>query len=296
MEAEPAAAAPAETAPAVEVAAPAAEVATAAPVTAAPMREAPVAAEVAQAEAAVDASPEEMRTAPTYDTFGWDDWNGDVEGLPEDARGWYGKFDERHKAVLASEQTRYSELDKLFNAYLQSGDDPRIADLTNKFNTLTDEHDSVQVLYRQAQLEIAARNEREEKDAEAWSDQFLAQNKEFLDKSDHRKQFIAALDTGWEPSDALVLLQMPEEARKEASAALAEGTPSSRALKFGQLTAAQKSVLPPPRDAASVVAGAEGGPARPHRSQRSLNDGASLKDMRGLVARNALRKHGKAGG
>ena len=280
---------------------PAAAAAADTPVAAA--AETPIAAAAAKAESAADSSPEEMRTAPTHDTFGWDDWDGSADALPEGVRGWYGKFDERHKSALGTEQTRYAELDKLFNAYLQDGSDPRLQEAQAALEKSQADYAELQG-HREAwdaqrklfEGEISRRDQQAEEEAAAWSRWFLDQNKDVLSDPKVKDAFGQALEGGWDPEDAIQFIQMPEDARKEAAAALAEGTPSSRALKFGQLTAAQKSMLPPPRDAASVVAGAEGGPARPHRSQRSLNDGASLKDMRGLVARNALRKHGKAGG
>ncbi len=272
-----------------------APVAESAPVEAAP--EVEVSSESASTEATeaietaeTTGAPETTATPelPGADDFGWDDWDGDHGGLPEHVSPWAERVASHHKtkfeSALSDKDKDYEVLSKLYNDYLLTGEDPRVAELTasgkeweEKFNTLTSEFDS----YRsgiEAQLET---------DAKEWADTFIAQHRDVL-QGENIEKFQAAMAAGWEPDDIVVYLTLPPEAQAEGEAALKAGTPSSFALKLAQKSVEYKST-PEPRAASHIVSGADVG-SRPSKSTRALGDIKSLDERRKLVSERAIRK------
>lgn len=111
--------------------APAPEPAGAAPA-AAPAAVEPVAAEPVAAEPV--AAPEPAATWPSADEYGWDEWDGKGESLPEEVRGWYGKFNDRHTKASEEYQTQLAAAEKnaqgwqgMYNAVFDGSEDPRVA-------------------------------------------------------------------------------------------------------------------------------------------------------------------------
>ena len=259
----------------------------------APVESAPAPAEPAAVEAAPDtsASPSTPTTEsrPSADDFGWDDWDGEHSGLPEDISPWAEKISsyhsKRHQAEIDEHNQSYEKLSKLYNDYLLSGEDPRVAELTTaskeweeKYNNINSEFDT----YRagiQNQLET---------DAKEWADTFIAKHKDVLE-GENIPKFEAALAAGWEPEDIVVYLGLDAKAQAEADAALKAGAPSNFALKYAQKAVAPPTQAPPPRAASHIVSGADVG-SRPSKSVRGLKDIKSLEERRKLVSERAIRK------
>ena len=263
-----------------------------APVESAPVESAP-AAEPAAVEAAPDTSADTSapttESRPGADDFGWDDWDGEHSGLPEDISPWAEKISsyhsKRHQAEIDEHNESYEKLSKLYNDYLLSGEDPRVAELTaaskeweEKYNNINSEFET----YRagiQNQLET---------DAKEWADTFIAKHKDVL-QGENIPKFEAALAAGWEPEDIVVYLGLDADAQAEADAALKAGAPSNFALKYAQRTVEPPKQAPPPRAASHIVSGADVG-SRPSKSTRGLNDIKSLEERRKLVSERAIRK------
>ena len=259
----------------------------------APVESAPAPAEPAAVEAAPDTSaspsPPPTESRPSADDFGWDDWDGEHSGLPEDISPWAEKISsyhsKRHQAEIDEHNESYEKLSKLYNDYLLSGEDPRVAELTTaskeweeKYNNINSEFDT----YRagiQNQLET---------DAKEWADTFIAKHKDVL-QGENIPKFEAAMAAGWEPEDIVVYLGLPADAQAEADAALKAGAPSNFALKYAQRTVEPPKEAPAPRAASHIVSGADVG-SRPSKSTRGIRDIKSLGERRKLVSERAIRK------
>ena len=263
-----------------------------APVESAPAPAEPAVVETpteAPAEASPDTSAPTTESRPSADDFGWDDWDGEHSGLPEDISPWAEKISsyhaKRHQAQIDEHNQSYEKLSKLYNDYLLTGEDPRVAELTassrewqDKYNTLNSEFDT----YR------AGINNQLETDAKEWADTFIAEHKDVL-QGENIPKFEAALAAGWEPEDIVVYLGLPAEVQADADAALKAGTPSNFALKYAQRGVEPPKEAPPPRAASHIVSGADVG-SRPSKSTRGLKDIKSLDERRRLVSERAIRK------
>ena len=257
-----------------------------APVESAPVESTPTAEPTAVAAApdtSTGASTPTAESRPGADDFGWDDWDGEHSGLPEDISPWAEKISsyhsKRHQAEIDEHTQSYEKLSKLYNDYLLSGEDPRVAELTTaskeweeKYNNINSEFET----YRagiQNQLET---------DAKEWADTFIAKHREVL-QGENIPKFEAALAAGWEPEDIVVYLGLDAKAQAEADAALKAGAPSNFALKYAQRVVEPPKPAPTPRAASHIVSGADVG-SRPSKSTRGLNDIKSLEERRKLVS------------
>ena len=88
-------------------------------------------------EPAVESSSESSTTSsshPAANDFGWDDWDGEHTGLPETVSPWAEKVLAHHQtrfdSALAEKDRDYEVISKLYNDYLLTGEDPRVAELT----------------------------------------------------------------------------------------------------------------------------------------------------------------------
>lgn len=92
----------------------------------------------------VEAAPEPVPEEPpvTAESFGWDDWDRNVEAFPEEVRPWAERLTQLYgnDASVAAKKLEdaISERDAYFNMVLdpQNAEDPRLAQLNEQLNTL----------------------------------------------------------------------------------------------------------------------------------------------------------------
>ena len=262
------------------------------PVESAPVESAP-AAEPAAVEAAPDTSADTSTPAaespPGVDDFGWDDWDGEHSGLPEDISPWAEKVSSYHQKrydeAISAKDRDYQILSELYNEYMRTGEDPRVAELTTSSKEWEDKYNSINSEFENYRAGI---QHQLETDAKEWADTFIAKHQDVL-QGENIPKFEAAMAAGWEPEDIVVYLGLPADAQAEADAALKAGAPSNFALKYAQRTVEPPKEAPAPRAAAHIVSGADVG-SRPSKSTRGLNDIKSLEERRKLVSERAIRK------
>lgn len=201
----------------------------------APVAEAPV------AEAAAPAAPEAPPVAsfPSADEWGWDEWDGTPDALPEEIRGWHSKFDERFNSTKAElEQEWEQKLTKsqqnakawedMFDALSSGGEDPRVAQATQELNGLREE-------FAQYRMEVEEREARYaeyiERETERYYNMVAERNPEIIEKMNATPgadDVIMSLmgegdQDGLEFEAALQVWDRGEEAVAFAQAAVADG-------------------------------------------------------------------------
>ena len=127
-----------ETAPA-EISVPAA----AAP---APAGAAPASASAAEPVAAEPVAAEPAAAYPSADTYGWDDWDGTSDALPEEVRGWHSRFDERYGTERSAYEQKVADATKtadswklMYNNVFDGEEDPRVAQHAGELANVTQE-------------------------------------------------------------------------------------------------------------------------------------------------------------
>ena len=95
---------------------------------------------------------------PSADEFGWDDWDGTHEALPEMLHPWASKFGEYYQTKISSITEDLGETRKIYEAIMKGEEDPRIAELQtastewgDKFSSLEGRHEALQREYEDYQ-------------------------------------------------------------------------------------------------------------------------------------------------
>ena len=270
---------------------------TEAPVEAAPeAAAAPVQGSASESEVREETS-EQPAAFPSADEFGWDDWKGEVDNLPEQVRGWatpmqtyYQKWADDKAASMVDDA---KSLKELYNSLLEGKEDPRVAEYAAKIKeleeaqgTATTEWESkygeLEKTYKDYQSNVEATIERE---AEQYAKWFKSENADLFEDDNLAATFVALLDEGWEMETAATAARLPAAALNAARQAKADGVPDEYALRLSG-GAARPSA---PRPGASLTSGATS-QAR-SSEQMALPDkveATSFKDLRSQAARFAL--------
>ena len=270
---------------------------TEAPVEAAPeAAAAPVQGSASESEVREETS-EQPAAFPSADEFGWDDWKGEVDNLPEQVRGWatpmqtyYQKWADDKAASMVDDA---KSLKELYNSLLEGKEDPRVVEYASKIKeleeaqgTATTEWESkygeLEKTYKDYQSNVEATIERE---AEQYAKWFKSENADLFEDDNLAATFVALLDEGWEMETAATAARLPAAALHSARQAKADGVPDEYALRLSGGAESPSA----PRPGASITSGATS-QAR-SSEQMALPDkveATSFKDLRSQAARFAL--------
>jgi hypothetical protein len=112
---------------------------------------------VAAAPEPPTAAPEAAPAFTSADDWGWDEWDGEVGGLPEEVQGWYSRFSDSFaeerttlEEQLDSTVRRAKSWEDMYNAVFSGEEDPRIAEGLERYSTLEAEFNS----YKEQQEEM----------------------------------------------------------------------------------------------------------------------------------------------
>ena len=232
---------------------------------------------------------------PSHDDFGWDDWDGAADKLPESVRGWADRVTSyhstRHQSELQAQQQRLKQQHNLYETLISGREDPRVAELTAKHTEWETKHADLTAKY--SALEDEKRiyeqgvQQSIELEAERYAKAFQESNTDIFNDDDLSNLFADLLEEGWDLDTAAEASRLPQSALKVARGAKVDGVPDSYALKLARGT---KMRTPQPRPGAKITSGATT-PSRSAERVETTDTGAmSLKDWRNHVARNAMKK------
>lgn len=255
--------------------------------------------------AAPEPTPEPI-AFPSADEWGWDEWDGTADNLPEEIRGWYGKFDERFTTQRTEWDTQREELEAaqlkaaqeaqrwkdIYQTVAVGEDDPRIAESLEQ---------ATQAQAALAQLQEEYNNYQADNDA-----YFKQQQDVYLDwvKDNYGTQMealnedetaMAAVLTMYEETDislhkAIEIWEHGPDAITAAMDMAAKNVPEEYIFKYikSQFVDEKPASRPKPPKSASVVAGATpAGAVTGVPEQRNLPKAAA--DRRLAAVEEALR-------
>lgn len=289
----------------------------------APVGEPAQAAEPAAAEPAAAPEPAvEAEAASSFasaDEFGWDDWDGVGDNLPEEVRGWYSKFDERNKTATSQLESTHAEAlraaqqdaeqwQRIYNSMLngEQVEDPRIAEHSQR----ADVAEAMLKQEREAMaLERKAWKEHVEAEADTYFKWLEHTHGEILakipDDSPELELVNELYDAGFQYHEALQVFDLGPEAIESAKKMRADNVPPEYVLKMlaKQVTPAQVAAQaatetkskpkPTHSPAADIVAGAQ--PARtPENVPKPAATGGRLGRLQAAAAAAVANERGRA--
>ena len=256
--------------------------------------EAPVASDPSLSDDTVP-SNDALASFPSHEEFGWADWDGTQDKLPEQMRGWGERFGEyyssRHQNALDAEKQRMKQQHNLYEALISGKEDPRVAEYMQKETAWSAEKAQ---LTARMQAAVDEKNIFEQgvqksiqQEAERYAQAFKASNPDIFGDPATEELFADLLEEGWGPESAAEASRLPQTALKVAKEAKADGVPDSYALKLARGT---RMRTPQPRPGAKITSGATTPSRSPEQVETTDTGAMSLADWRSHVARNALNK------
>lgn len=217
---------------------------------------------VAVEPAAVEPEP----TPVTHEDFGWDEWDGEGENLPEDVRGWYSKFSERnttaqeraaqeHATALTKHEAMTQQWRRMYEAQFSGEDDPRISTAEEKASSYERAFDTFK---EETQQSIDAIEKESESASSEYYDYVVHQNKDFFGAltEDQRLAITDAIDH-MPLHQAVEYAKMGPEVLKEALGIAQQGGNMElvdRLIKL-QAQTSRKEIARKPSPASQVVNG-----------------------------------------
>jgi hypothetical protein len=237
---------------------------------------------------------------PSYDDFGWDDWAGEVSGLPEQIQPWAQKvYDQRTgwaEKQIAEGTAEANRVKEIYNTLLDGNDDPRYGELKSTHDSLQAQFDALQLSSTQEAGEYKAFRADMEKaidaEAERYASWFERTHGHLFQEPAALAKFDKLVEAGWEVDTIPSLMSFPEEALAVATKALKDGVPPQYAVQLANKAVPAQAAPAKPRPAARITSGATSAPATPNQLK---HDGGhkvrTLDDMRHNAAHNALKRH-----
>ena len=270
---------------------------------------APAAEPVAAEPVAAEPVAAEPAGFPSADDFGWDEWDGKADALPEQLRPWYDRFDGRYKAgsqelndSVVGAQEEAEQYKRLYEALFSGEEDPRISEAETKAA-------SVKHVYNEAQEQWKAEKENYAKSAQHQADVYFGLvstiYKDVMGSLGEEGeaaiiQLMGNEDNGFKGYDlheSLEIYQLGPKAVEEALALAERGTDSELAVRLLKSEfKAEEEVAPAKEEpkrpahspAAKVVAGA-GNAQSPTRMPKP-NTPQSMRHARIEAVRRAMAK------
>jgi len=256
-------------------------------------------APVSEEAATVSSEAVETPTEPdvTHETFGWDGWDGNAEGLPEHMRGWGTRMSGHYKNHYEGEFDKYrAETDRMrtiYEALVTGAEDPRHDELTGQLGALQTKFDELQSSSTTTHSEFEEYKQAVEKaldeEADRYAQWFETQHPHIFADKELATRFSQLLENGWELEHAPAALELSDTALAAAQKALNDGVPPSYALRIAQNSSPQAKRQP--RPGAKLVSGATGSSVAPNQVPRdALNEAKTLDDVRLIAAQRAMKR------
>jgi hypothetical protein len=232
---------------------------------------------------------------PSHDDFGWDDWDGTHDTLPEPVRGWGSRLSDHYTsqadAKIKAHEESSDHTRKLYEALMGGDEDPRVAEYSTKltewegrYGDLDDKYTTMQTEYEGFKANVEAAIEAE---ADAYAKTFRETNSDIFESNELATKFADLLEEGWDLETAAKASRLSDAVLGVARKAKADGVPDAYAL---QIAASNKQRPSQPRPGAQLTSGATTPSRPPAQSTAPNTDAMSLADWRSHVARNALSK------
>jgi hypothetical protein len=233
---------------------------------------------------------------PSSDDFGWDDWDGEHESLPEEVRSWgqrvHDYHSSRHQAELARQKQELADHHNLYEALIAGREDPRVEQYQGQVKDWEHKHAILEAKYQTLEDDnkrfMESINKSIEEEAERYAQSFQESNPDIFNSDALSDKFADLLEEGWGLEHAAEASRLPDSVLKIAKDAKADGVPDSYALKLARGT---KMRTPQPRPGARITSGATTPSRSPEQVETTDTGAMSLKDWRKHVARNALNKN-----
>ena len=233
---------------------------------------------------------------PSADDFSWDNWAGQHDELPEHVRSWSEKFNAYYMSQQATalEQQRLADEDtkRIYEALIGGNEDPRVGEYQAKVTEWEQkhaeqsaEHKKLQETYQSYQASIQEAIDQEATEYAKW---FKTEYKALFSDEKLESTFYELVDEGWDLEPAAKATRLPQQALDLARKAKADGVPDEYALRFASGGERRTQA---PRPGARITAGATTPSRAPEQTQIEERSALSMKDLRGQVARIALKKH-----
>ena len=259
--------------------------------TAEPVEAAEPPAEEAPAEA--EAPAEEPIT---FDSFGWDDWDGKHEAFPEDIRGWAEKINGYWSPKIKEHEEDAARYQRLYEALSYGQEDPRLNELQTKntewetkYTTLENELNSFK----------ESLEEYENQQVEEFVTKFYDTHGEELEQNPELKSAVTTLvENEFDPYYAVKLAKLGSDAAEFALELKKENVPDKRALELISLKFSAKntpSAQTPAQPSLSKSQQAVTGATPAHRPQKPVvrMQDLSRRDQLSRAAKIAIASNRK---
>lgn len=257
-----------------------------------------VEAETSDSSQSVASEPEVVAPAsfPSAEEFGWDDWDGGHESLPEPLRSWGEKFNGHYsKKVEDQVAARVEALDRseqIYRALLDGDEDPRmkeyqdqLAEWETKYNTLNSDVEGEREQFLKYQEAV---NSSIEAEAREYADWFQRTNPDLYEDENKGLIFAGLLEEGWEMETAAEASRLSVPEIRAAREAKSNGVPDAYAIR---LAVGAKSASPPPRPGAKITSGATTPVRSAEQTAAEPPRPSNLQDLRSAIAAKAIQQH-----
>ncbi len=158
---------------------------------------------------------------PSPDSFGWDDWDGAVDKLPEPVRGWGGKLSERYAKTAEDARAEARFAQETYEKLLKGETDPRLEKLERDLAAKLKELEGFQGSSKELQTKLEAAEARAKEYEAAWAkyqddqatafaDNFAKQHPWMFDDGPVQELASQLLDDGFALDDLPVVLRLPD--------------------------------------------------------------------------------------
>lgn len=242
------------------------------------------------------ASGEGTPASSSTEAFDWNGWDGTQDTLPEEARTWsqhfHSYYDSQQAKALEAQRLEIEDTKKIYDALMGGQEDPRVEEYQGQVKEWESKHAEQIAVHQKLQKEYGAYqqaiNVAIDKEADEYAVWFKTENKDLFADKKLESTFYGLVEEGWELESAAKATRLSPETLTLARKARADGVPDVYALRFASGGARRTQA---PRPGARITAGATTPSRAPEQTQIVENNALSMKDLRGQVARNALKKH-----
>lgn len=239
-------------------------------------------------------STEEEKSS--FDSFNWDEWDGEHASFPDDVKPWAEKVYNQREAWVNNQITHSEgEVDRLRDLYetLVSGyDDPRLGEFEekvqgweHKYKELQDTHATTLSEHEVYKKSI---DDAIQKEADDYADRFAKKHDDIFNNEEKATVFSNLVEEGWDFEIVPALMRLDESQLHIAKTAKQDGVPDHYAIQFAVRSAKSK---PDPRPGARITAGATSPAVAPNQVKNELASAKSFDDIRTIAARTALKRH-----
>ena len=254
--------------------------------------------EAAPADPSLSAEPEPAPAPapfPSAEEFGWTDWDGEHESLPETMQPWGQQF-KRHYSEWADTQVAdrlkaVERSEEIYKALMGGEDDPRLKEYQGQLEEWETKYNDLNTQYETAQKDTeqyrTTVQQSIESEAKRYADWFQRTNPDLFEDQNLAAIFGGLLNEGWEMETAAEASRLPVSQIQAAREAKGNGVPDSYAIR---LAAGAKGAKPTPRPGAKITAGATT-PSRSAETTAIEKRPSNLTDLRSSIAAKAIKQH-----